>query len=303
MINDLRDIVKRVGGDLYAGGRAALVPGPGHSKDDRSLSLRLTATGRVLFFPHSARDSIADCFKHLGIEKGEGELVDKAEWARMRREREAEERRQRASDQALCAAIWAGTEPLEGSLAETYLWSRKLILEGCGDVRFHPSAPRAKPRLPGDERPLPEPWPAMVAVVRNRDGASQALHLTYVARDGRGKAFGHRSRLMFGPMRGGCVHLSPPARALALGEGIETCLSYRERTGLPVWAALTTSQYATFEVPRGVERLVVAADGDEGGLRAATALGERCSRVCDVQIDPAPTGKDWADVYFEDADV
>jgi putative DNA primase/helicase len=269
-----------------AGPRSCL--GPGHSKDDRSLSLRLTPTGRILFFPHSARDSLADCFKHLGIEKGEGELVDKAEWARQRRAHEEEQRKQRASDQALCASIWRDTVALEGSLAESYLWSRNLILEDCADVRFHPAAPRAKPRRADDPRPLPEPWPAMVAVVRDRDGASQALHLTYVARDGRGKAFADRSRLMFGPMRGGTVHLTPPGSALALGEGIETCLAYRARTGLPVWAALTTSQYASFALPRGVRRLVIAADGDKGGMAAATALAERACRSCDVEIDPAP---------------
>jgi len=302
-MQDLREIVKRVGGDLYAGGRRALVPGPGHSKADRSLSLILTSTGRVIFYPHSARDSVADCFRHLGIEGGEARPADKAEWARMRRAQEEEQRRHRIADQAFCASIWKDTLPIEGSLAETYLWSRRLILEDCTDVRFHPAAPRAKPRPEGDDRPLPTPHPAMVAVVRDRDGASQALHLTYLALDGQGKAFGNRSRLMFGPMRGGTVHLTPAGRALAIGEGVETCLSYRARTGLPVWAALTTSQYASFEMPRAVRLLVIAADGDKGGMSAATALAERCARVCDVEIDPAPEGKDWADVHREAADV
>lgn len=302
-MQDLREIVKRVGGDIYAGGRRALVPGPGHSKADRSLSLMLTQNGRVVFQPHSARDSVADCFKYLGIDGETARPADKAEWARMRRAQEDEQRRQRMADQAFCASIWRDTVPLEGSLAETYLWSRRLILENCSDVRFHPAAPRAKPRAAGDERPLPAPHPAMVAVVRDRDGASQALHLTYVALDGRGKAFGNRSRLMFGPTRGGAVHLAPAGATLAIGEGIETCLSYRDRSGLPVWAALTTSQYASFELPRPVRRLVIAADGDPGGMSAATALAQRFARTCDVEIDPAPEGQDWADVHTGASDV
>lgn len=297
---DLRDIVKRTGGEIYAGGRAAVVPGPGHSKQDRSLSLRLTTSGRVIFHSH-AGDALADCLKYLGIDGAEARPADKAEWARMKRAQEEEHRRQRAEDQAFCASIWRETEPFEGSLAETYLWSRGLVLEGCGDIRFHPAAPRAKPRAPGDDRPLPAPFPAMVAVVRDREGGSMGLHLTYIALDGRGKAFGDRSRLMFGPIRGGTVHLTPPSPVLALGEGIETCLAYRARTGLPIWAALATSQYASFELPRITRRLVIAADGDQGGVTAARTLAGRMQALCDVEIDPAPAGEDWADVFKREA--
>src|SRR5690606_37209072 len=182
------------------------------------------------------------------------------------------------------------------SIAETYLSSRGLILEECPDIRFHPAAPRTKDR----DKVVP-PCPAMVAVVRDRDGASMGLHLTYLAADARGKAFGKKSRLMLGPMRGGTVHLTPAGPALGLREGIETCLAYRVRTGLPVWAALTTSQYASFELPRRVRRLVIAADGDRGGMNAAAALAERMSRLCDVEIDPAPESQDWADVHLAES--
>lgn len=299
-MKDLRDIVREHGGDIYANGSRATVPGPGHSKKDRSLSLRLVTDGdssRVIW--HSfANDGPRDVKRYLGIGDQEGREATKEERVRWRRQREEEERRQRADDQALCAAIWSGTLPYEGSLAESYLWARGLILEGCGDIRFHPAAPRAKPRREDDPRPLPDPHPAMVAVVRDRDGASLGLHLTYLALDGQGKAFGQKSRLMFGPMRGGAVHLSPAGRALALGEGIETCLAYQVKSGLPAWAALTTSQYASFELPRGVRRLVIAADGDKGGMNAATTLAGRICRACDVEIDPAPEGQDWADVHL-----
>lgn len=295
-LTDLRDIVRERGGELYAGGRAAVIPGPGHSRQDRSLSLRLTDDGKVMFHSH-AGDSVRDCFTYLGIEAGKAQVADRGEWLRMRRQREEEQRRQRAEDQAFCSSIWRDTQPLEGSLAESYLWSRKLIIDDCVDLRFHPAAPRAKPRREGDTRPLPAPHPAMVSVVRDADGASMSLHLTYIALDGRGKAFGDRSRLMFGPMRGGTVHLAPAGQTLALGEGIETCAAYRALKGVPTWAALTTSQYATFELPRGVRKLIIAADGDKGGVSAATALAERACRWCEVEIDPAPEGQDWADVW------
>jgi putative DNA primase/helicase len=303
MTADLRDIVREHGGELYAGGRRATIPGPNHSRKDRSLSLRVVEdeNGSRVIWHSFAQNTADEVRRYLGIPVREGREATQEERGRWKQQREAEERRQRAEDQALCASIWAGSRPIEGTLAESYLWSRGLLLEDCPDIRFHPAAPRAKPRRPDDTRPLPQPHPAMVAVVRDRDGASMSLHLTYLALDGKGKAFGRKSRLMFGPMRGGTVHLSRPGPTLALGEGIETCLGYRARTGLPVWAALTTSQYATFQAPRGVRRLIIAADGDKGGLSAATALGERLQRTCDIEIDPAPDGKDWADVHLAES--
>lgn len=296
MLTDLRDIVRERGGDLYAGGRAATIPGPGHSRNDRSLSLRLSDDGRVIF--HSfANDSCADIMRYLGIEARHSQEASPYEREKLRRLREAERRRQEAEDRDFCAEIWSQTLPLEGSAAEAYLWSRGLIIEGVPDIRYHPAAPRAKPRRAGDERPLPIPHAAMVAVIRDRDGRPIGLHLTFVALDGTGKAFGDRSRLMFGRATGGAVRLAPPGAHLAVGEGIETCAAYQARTGVRAWAALSTSGLGNLQLPPGVRRLTIAADGDKGGMHAATGLAERASRFCDVQIDPAPDGQDWADVW------
>ena len=43
----LLPIVRALGGDLYAGGRRANIPAPGHSRADRSVSLVLSG-GRVV---------------------------------------------------------------------------------------------------------------------------------------------------------------------------------------------------------------------------------------------------------------
>jgi hypothetical protein len=44
----LVNIVKVLGGNLYAAGRRASVPAPGHSASDRSASLIIGRTGRVI---------------------------------------------------------------------------------------------------------------------------------------------------------------------------------------------------------------------------------------------------------------
>lgn len=138
----------------------------------------------------------------------------------------------------------------------------------------------------------------MVALVRAADGAPMALHLTYILPDGSGKAFGSRSRLMFGAVGGHAVQLAPigRARTLAVGEGIETSAAYGALKSIPAWATLSTAGLQGFVVPASVRKLIIAADGDKGGAKAAQALAERAARVCDVEIDPAPDGQDWADV-------
>jgi putative DNA primase/helicase len=298
VLTTLQDIVREHGGSLYAGGRRAVIPGPGHSRADRSLSLTLTDEGRVVWCSF-ADDPAAEVFRYLGIERQDGHEATSHERAAHRRRREAEQRKRIADDRAFCVAVWEGTEPLEGTAAEAYLWSRGLICDDCPDLRFHPAAPRGKPRAEGD-KPLPPPHPALVALIRSGNGAPLGLHVTFVRPDGTGKAFGERSRLMFGQISGGSVHLSPAGRELAVGEGIETCIAYRARTGKPTWAALSTSLYASFRFPAFVRRLTIAADGDAQGLTAAQGLAGRMCKLADVIIDPAPDGSDWADVWSAD---
>ncbi len=284
---DLRDIVREKGGSVYDGGRRALIPGPGHSKRDRSLSLLMGEGSRVVFKSFS-NDSARDCIEYLGI-SGEVREATPFERAQDKARRERERRAREAADLALCKAIWAGVTPIDGTPVEAYLWSRGLMIEGVSDIAYHSAAPRAK-------NPGALTIPAMVALVRDAKGGPMGLHLTYITPKGT-KAFGARSRLMFGPVGGGAVQIGRPSDGvLAVGEGIETCGAYSTLKGGACWPCLSTAGLQTFVIPTWVRRLVIAADGDAGGMRAAAALAERAAKVCDVEIDPAPQGEDWADV-------
>lgn len=294
--SDLRDFVRNHGGELYAGGRRAVLPGPGHSRSDRSLSLTLSDDGRVVF--HSfANDSVRDCMDYLGLSQERARKSTPADLAKARARREHERRVLEAKDRELCAAIWAGVQASDGSPVEAYLWSRGLIADGISDIAYHPAAPRQKEAVDG--KPIPT-HPAMVAVARDLRGAPKALHLTYIKPDGSGKAFGNRSRLIFGPVAGHAVQLGRPVDGvLAVGEGIETCAAYSTMKGGACWPCLSTSGLMNFIIPPGLRKLVIAADGDKGGMAAAESLAARACKVCDVQIDPAPAGMDWADILEE----
>ena len=115
---DLRAIVRRIGvGDLYAGASRALVPGPGHSKSDRSLSLAIK--GNRLLWWSLAGDSAADVWKHLGLEGAQLRTETPAE----RRKREADERTERARKMAFfrycmaCGTPAKMTEPAKATPA------------------------------------------------------------------------------------------------------------------------------------------------------------------------------------------
>jgi putative DNA primase/helicase len=290
---DLHQVQRLHGGVVYDGGKRWVGPGPGHSRRDQSLSVWITDEDRPVV--HSfAGDPFDACLSHLGVERGEAKPADRVTVMRQRQERAEASRRQAAADHALCARIWSETAPSTGTPVETYLWSRGLVSDGPS-VRFHPAAPRSKRH---DDARIRS---AMVCLVTNAHGQPQALHLTYLAPDGRGKAFGDRSRLMFGATTGCAVQLEPVrGGVLAIGEGVETSMAFGALRGVPAWAALSTSGLQAFILPPGVKRLLIAADSDDGGagLKAANALAERAQRLCAVEIHPAPVGKDWNDVVL-----
>jgi putative DNA primase/helicase len=108
-------------------------------------------------------------------------------------------------------------------------------------LRFHPGLKHASGGV----------WPAMVAlVVHGETGEALAVHHTFLARDGHGKAPVDPPKMMLGPCRGGVVRLGGPGDVLMVGEGIETCLAAMQTTGKPAWAALSTSGLRSLDLPR-----------------------------------------------------
>jgi len=73
----------------------------------------------------------------------------------------------------------------------------------------------------------------LALVTRGTDGEPLAIHRTFLARDGSGKASVDPQKMMLGPCQGGAVRLAASAGKLMVGEGIETCLSAMQATNLP----------------------------------------------------------------------
>jgi hypothetical protein len=146
----------------------------------------------------------------------------------------------------------------------------------------------------------------MVAAVTMGSGRKPvAVHRTFLAPQGTGKAPVEPVKMTLGPCRGGAVRLAPVTDPLMVGEGIETCLAAMSAsTGMPAWAALSTSGLRTLVLPDGVREVIVLADGDDPGDAAARSAAARWKREGRrVRIARPPRGSDFNDVLIQPEDV
>jgi putative DNA primase/helicase len=190
-------------------------------------------------------------------------------------------------------AIWQSAKPAQGTPVEIYLASRGIDLPPPDALRFHA----------GLNHPSGGIWPAMVALVtRGVDDTPLAIHRTFIARDGQGKALVEPAKMMLGPCRGGVVRLGQPSDVLMVGEGIETCLAATQATGHAAWAALSTLGIRALDLPRDMRDVIVLADGDDPGEAAARDCAWRWKREGRrVRIARPPQGSDFNDMLLRHA--
>ncbi|MGE0425843.1 MAG: toprim domain-containing protein [Reyranellaceae bacterium] len=188
-------------------------------------------------------------------------------------------------------SLWRAGRPARGTLVERYLAGRGLGLPDGDALRFLPSLRHRYSRTW---------WPAMLALVRHGvSGEARAIHRTWLRRDGAGKAPLGQPRLTLGPCGEGAVRLTPEGETLLVGEGIETCLAAMQATGLPTWSALSTAGLVALELPRQVRTVIVLADGDDPGERAALSAARRWQEEGrTARIARPPRGMDFNDLLL-----
>jgi phage/plasmid primase-like uncharacterized protein len=138
----------------------------------------------------------------------------------------------------------------------------------------------------------------MVAAVRNANGTLVAIHRTFLKPDGSGKADLDPQKAALGPTCGGVVALAPLAETVALGEGIETMLSVMQVTGLSCWATLGSGNLPNISLPALVRRVIIAADSDYAGAKAARQAERNYTRQ-GRRVTIVRTGRadvDWNDL-------
>jgi putative DNA primase/helicase len=285
---DPRTIVSIMGG-VVTGRDSCNVPGPGHSKADESLSIKIDPTRPLgVTFNSFANDSPRDCYDYIAAALG-------LKHGRTRVSFQSETKAQCISNR--CASefplqLFHEAISAKETIVETrYLPSRRLSLPDRHEevLKFHPSCPFGKGvRLP-----------CMVALYRDiKTNEPKAIHRTALTPDG-----AKIDRKVLGPKAGCAIKLSADedvTGGLTVAEGIETSLAGMALHFRPAWALGTAGEVAKFPVLSGIECLTILVDNDPSGTGQASAL--ECSQRWTsagrevFRVVPTTVGQDMADI-------
>ena len=181
---------------------------------------------------------------------------------------------------------------LRGTIGESYLLARGCALPPAdADLRFHPALPH----------PSGHVGPGLVGLVTHaQTRVPMTLHRTWVRADGM-KADCDPPRMLLGghAKKYGVIRLWPDecvTYGLGIAEGVETALSLA-LAYQPVWACIDAGNLAALPVLAVIETLIIGADHDDAGIKAAKACADRWTAAgVDVRIiAPATERQDWND--------
>lgn len=156
-------------------------------------------------------------------------------------------------------AIWEASQPIGGTVAETYLRGRCLHLSLPDSLRFA--------ALPyGTRGPV---HPVMVAAIVDVSGELIGIQRTFLKLDGSAKLAVAKPKLSLGRVSGGAVRLAPVAGSLIVTEGIEDALTVQQELGLTTWAAAGAGMLHKMQFPPLVSSVAIGGDADDAGRDAA----------------------------------
>ena len=274
-----RAIVEARGGKWDAR-RGGMCRCPAHNDGDPSLSVRIGDTS--LLFHCFAGCTGVDVLQAL---RRSGDRVPTTDPAT------ASSSERSATDlQPIAERLWLQGSGLGRTLATDYLASRHIVSHSA-QLRFHG-------RVQLGRSAEATYHPALLAAVRD-DSGLVAVHRTFLDPAGGKAKFDNPKRLLANPGRG-TVRIGQPARVLGLAEGVETALAASVIHGFPVWAVLGNERFGLVTIPRCVERLIVLADNDAGGTRAAKLANDGLQRdgLMIETLWPPAQHNDWADVLM-----
>jgi len=287
---DARNIAYTLGGDVN-GSKSCNVPGPGHDKADRSLSITIDPRAPDGFVVHSfASDDPLACKDYvrdrLGLgpwERGQGRRTPLLKAANDSGPDPDQEKRK-----AWALQIWSQSVNPTGTIVERYLREHR-GLELSGDVagsviRFHG-------RLKFDETYLP----SMVCLLRDiKSNEPCGIHRTFLDR----KTGEKIDRRMLGIARGAAIKLDQAGASLTIGEGVETALSGRMAGLGPVWALGSSGAVRSFPVLKGLSEITILEENDPTSQRDVEQCAQRYFKAGKpVNIVTPDIGNDLNDAW------
>ena len=281
---DARSLAAALNGEVVGPDRV-LAPGPGHSPQDRSLSIRLDPAAPDGFLAHSfAGDDWRACRDHIRAAIGLGSVHDNSRRKLARPQRARVTGVTASTTTASALAVWnRATDPHGTTLTQKYLAGRKLTLPP-GDAVIRQVVELGKPGA------------IMVALMRDvLTDEAVAVHRTYISEAG------HKTHRKFlGPSRRAAIKLAPVSDTLTVAEGLETALAAFAAGMNSVWAMGSSGAIGALPMLSGVINLVVLAENDGGPSRKAVSacIDGWCNATGKRVFVVTPTvGKDFADVW------
>ena len=265
----LFEIVRATGGDVYGCGRRASIPAPGHSRADRSASLIIGRTGRIVAYSFGG----ATAFEILEDLKARG-LIDEAGYpgagtASLQHPECPSDGQKRA----VAESLWSAGLPLVDTPSARYLREFRAIardLAGIKSVLHNPACRVAAYQLKSRFT-----RPALMSRIVTPKGRTTAVELTYLDRTGNRDAKLHLSRKTVGVVPpGSFVQLDDPANEMVVGEGVMTTLSASEHFVRPAHALLGIRNLRSYRPAACVRSIIIAADRGLVGEAAAETLRE-----------------------------
>ena len=304
----VRELIDRLGIDGYAAGKYFIGRNPARS-DDKPGSFWIVIHGpdAGVWKDEAISDKAADVVALIANCKfHDARRVKEAlEWARETfgiarmsdatraklkteaAERTVQSEKQRtaglAKKRRFALASWLRAGEIVGTIGDVYLRHRGIDLSSLprvpGSLRFYPSLEHRN-----DETGELTDWPCMIAQISPSDPASiekcLAVHRTWLAADGSGKAPVKPNRRMWPSYAGGVIKLARGDGGLSvkdaiakkhktrllMGEGIETCLSHAVADhSLRVHAYMSVGNIASIVIPVDcVSEVILLQENDPG---------------------------------------
>lgn len=265
MSYDIRQIARIMGGDVVGHGQCN-VPGPNHSRKDRSLSIRLTPDGRLKV--HSwTNDGWQECRDYVASKLGwAGDWKPDPNRAVPDMNGDEQGRRQFA------LKIWADSIDPRGTLAERYLCEHRglSLPDGVANsvIRFHHGLSYRT-----DDDQIGKYLPCMVCLLRDiKSNEPTGIHRTFLDRYSGEKI----DRRMLGIAKGAAIKLDGVSTtSLTIGEGVETVLAAREAGFVPAWALGSSKAVKFFPVLSNVGELTLLLENDPTSRSDVKACAQR----------------------------
>jgi putative DNA primase/helicase len=285
-VMDARSLAAALNGEVVGPDRV-LAPGPGHSPQDRSLSIRLDPAAPDGFLAHSfSGDDWRECRDHVRAAIGLRRSFETLRRTLSRAQRMRVTSVTASTTIASAIALWGRARNAHGTVVEKYLTGRKLALPD-GDAVI---------RCVADIGPCGEQNAIMLALMRSVvTNQPVAVHRTFIT-----ERATKTHRKFLGPSRGTAVKLAPASDTLVIAEGLETALAASGAGMSSVWAVGSSGGIGALPVLPGITTLVILAENDSGASHKAVSLcrraWSRAGRGRLFVVTPI-ADKDFADVW------